>query len=96
MNKLNNLCATNEISNLVVFFFLGGPMDHGGPMPMGSDFGGMPSEPGQFLPQQGPGPDMMPGSGNGGSGSGRGGSPEFMSPGNFADNPQQLNEGLVW
>lgn len=71
-------------------------MDHGGPIPMGSDFGGMPSEPGQFLPQQGPGPDMMPGAGNGGSGGGRGGSPEFMSPGNFSDNPQQLNEGLVW
>ncbi|KAJ8967051.1 hypothetical protein NQ314_003168 [Rhamnusium bicolor] len=69
----------------------GGPMDHGGPMPMGGDFGGMPSEQGQFMPQQGPGPDMMQGNGGG-----RGGSPEFMSPGNFSDNPQQLNEGLVW
>lgn len=57
-------------------------------MPMGGDFGGIPSEQGQFLPQQ-PGPDqLMQG--------GRGGSPEFMSPGNFSDNQQQLNEGLVW
>lgn len=71
------------------FFLIGGPMDHGGPMPMSSDFGGMPNEPSQFLQQQ-PGPEqMMPGGG-------RGGSPEFMSPGNFSDNPQQLNEGLVW
>lgn len=70
-------------------------MDHSGPIPMSGDFGGMPSEQGQFLAQQGPGPDMMPG-GNSGSGSGRGGSPEFMSPGNFSDNNQQLNEGLVW
>lgn len=63
-------------------------MDHGGPMQMGGDFAGMPNEQGQFLPQQ-PGPDqMMPG--------GRGGSPEFMSAGNFSDNQQQLNEGLVW
>lgn len=65
-------------------------MDHG-PMNMSADFGGMPSEGGgQFLPQQ-PGPEQMMG-GNGG----RGGSPEFMSPGSFSDNPQQLNEGLVW
>ncbi|CAG9854581.1 unnamed protein product [Phyllotreta striolata] len=72
----------------------GGPMDHG-PLPLGAgDFGGLPNEQGQFMGQQGPGPDMMPG--NGGSGGGRGGSPEFMSPGNFSDNQQQLNEGLVW
>ncbi|XP_044260380.1 LIM/homeobox protein Lhx5 isoform X1 [Tribolium madens] len=68
----------------------GGPMDHGGPMNMAGDFGTMPNEQGQFMPQQ-PGPEqMMPGNG------GRGGSPEFMSPGSFSDNPQQLNEGLVW
>ncbi|CAG9815094.1 unnamed protein product, partial [Phaedon cochleariae] len=78
-------------------FGYGGPMDHGGPIPMGGgEF--MPGEPGQFMAQGGPGgpggggPDMMPG-GGGGRG---GGSPEFMSPGGFADNPQQLNEGLVW
>lgn len=71
-------------------------MDHGGPMPMGGDFGGMPGqEGGQFMPQQ-PGPDQMMPGGPGGQGGGRGGSPEFMSPGNFSDNPQQLNEGLVW
>ncbi|XP_050316204.1 LIM/homeobox protein Lhx5 isoform X1 [Anthonomus grandis grandis] len=73
-----------------------GPMDHGGPMPMGADFGGMPGqEGGQFMPQP-PGPDQMMPGGPGGQGGGRGGSPEFMSPGNFSDNPQQLNEGLVW
>ncbi|XP_065172853.1 LIM/homeobox protein Lhx1 [Atheta coriaria] len=80
----------------------GGPMEHG-PLPMGSDFVGMPSEQG-FLPQGGPqGPDGLmggggngPGGGGGGGGGNRGGSPEFMSPGSFADNPQQLNEGLVW
>lgn len=74
----------------------GGPMDHGGgPMPMGGgDFGPMSNEQGQFLSQQPGGPDqMMQGGGGGG---GRGGSPEFMSPGTFSDNPQQLNEGLVW
>ncbi|CAH1382149.1 LIM/homeobox protein Lhx5 isoform X2 [Tenebrio molitor] len=67
----------------------GGPMDHG-PMNMGGEFGAMPGEQGQFMPQQ-PGPEQMM-QGNGG----RGGSPEFMSPGSFSDNPQQLNEGLVW
>ncbi|XP_063927234.1 LIM/homeobox protein Lhx5 isoform X1 [Zophobas morio] len=67
----------------------GGPMDHG-PMNMGGEFAGMPGEQGQFMPQQ-PAPEqMMQGGG------GRGGSPEFMSPGSFSDNPQQLNEGLVW
>lgn len=67
-------------------------MEHGGPMPMGGDFGGMGADQGQFMPQQqGPAPDqMMQGGGP------RGGSPEFMSPGSFSDNPQQLNEGLVW
>lgn len=70
----------------------GGPMEHG-PIPMGSDFGGMGGE-GPFMAQQGgPGPEMMQG---GGSGGGRGGSPEFMSPGSFSDNPSQINEGLVW
>lgn len=67
-------------------------MDHGGgPMPMGGEFGAMGNEQGQFLSQQ-PGPDQM----MQGGGGGRGGSPEFMSPGTFSDNPQQLNEGLVW
>lgn len=66
-------------------------MEHGGPMPMGGEFGGMTNEPGAFLPQQGPGPEQMMQSGGG-----RGGSPEFMSPGAFSDQPQQLNEGLVW
>ncbi|KAF7286292.1 hypothetical protein GWI33_006165 [Rhynchophorus ferrugineus] len=71
----------------------GGPMDHG-PMPMTGDFGGMTgAEGGQFMPQQ---PDQMMPGGQGNQGGGRGGSPEFMSPGNFSDNPQQLNEGLVW
>ncbi|KAG5888691.1 hypothetical protein JTB14_026259 [Gonioctena quinquepunctata] len=69
----------------------GGPMEHSGPIPMGAgDFGGVPNDQSQFMPQQGPGPDMMQGNGNG-----RGGSPEFMSS-NFSDNPQQLSEGLVW
>lgn len=63
-------------------------MDH--PMPMGGDFGGMPGEQGPFMPQQPGQEQMMPGSGA------RGGSPEFMTTGNFSDNPQQLNEGLVW
>lgn len=63
-------------------------MDHGGPMQMTGEFGAMSNEQTQFMPQQ-PGPEqLMQG--------GRGGSPEFMSPGNFSDNPQQLNEGLVW
>ncbi|XP_044763435.1 LIM/homeobox protein Lhx5 isoform X2 [Coccinella septempunctata] len=66
----------------------GGPMDHG-PMPMGGDFGGIPGEQGQFM-QQGPPDQMMQGNG------GRGSSPEFMTSGGFADNQQQLNEGLVW
>lgn len=71
-------------------------MDHG-PMPMGGDFGGIANEQSQFMGQQ-PGPEqMMQGNGGGGGGGGRGGgSPEFMSPGSFSDNPQQLNEGLVW
>lgn len=70
-------------------------MEHGGPMPMGGDFGGMGGDQGPFMAQQGgPGPEqMMQGGGGGG---GRGGSPEFMSPGSFSDNPTQINEGLVW
>lgn len=74
----------------VLVLLSGGPMDHGGPIPMGADFGGIPNEQTQFLQQQ-PGPEQMMQAGGG-----RGGSPEFMSPGNFSDNPQQLNEGLVW
>ncbi|XP_056633134.1 LIM/homeobox protein Lhx5 [Diorhabda carinulata] len=76
----------------MTFAQAGGPMDHG-PMPMSAgDFSAMANEQGQFMGQPGPGPDMMQGN----NGGGRGGSPEFMSSGNFSDNPQQLNEGLVW
>lgn len=66
-------------------------MDHGGPMNLGGEFGQMGGEPGQFMGQQ-PTPEQM----MQGGGGARGGSPEFMSPGSFSDNPQQLNEGLVW
>lgn len=84
--------------------FAGGPMDHGGPIPMVSDFGALTPD-SSFLSQPGGpgggpggsaggGPDhVMGGSGGGGP---RGGSPEFMNSGNFSEPQNMQNEGLVW
>ncbi|XP_018329138.1 LIM/homeobox protein Lhx5 [Agrilus planipennis] len=76
----------------------GGPMEHGGPLPIGGEFGSMAGDQSQFMSQQGPSPEhqMMSTNGTSGGRGGGSGSPEFMSPGSFTDNPQQLNEGLVW
>ncbi|CAH1981582.1 unnamed protein product [Acanthoscelides obtectus] len=84
---------------------MGGDFGPNGPNGPGGGPGGMPGgDGGQFMGGAG---DMMPpggGPNNGGAGNGRGGSPEFMAAaaaaaaaaGGFTDNPQQLNEGLVW
>ncbi|KAL1403175.1 hypothetical protein pipiens_005775 [Culex pipiens pipiens] len=76
----------------------GGPMDHSGPIPMVSDFGGMTPET-NFLGQ----PNGPPGNaaGLGGPpenmiGGPRPGSPEFMTSGNFSEPQNMQNEGLVW
>lgn len=71
-------------------------MDHSGPIPMVNEFAGMTPE-GNFMNQPGPGQ----GAGNGGGpdhilGGQRGGSPEFMSSGNFSEPQNMQNEGLVW
>lgn len=84
-------------------------MDHAGPIPMVSDFGGMTPD-SSFMNQ----PSGPPGNGGGtggaggnggsngpehllGSGGGpRGGSPEFMTSGNFSEPQNMQNEGLVW
>lgn len=81
--------------------FAGGPMDHGGPIPMVSDFGALTPD-SSFLNQPG-GPGGGPGGsgsehvmgGSGGNGA-RGGSPEFMNSGNFSEPQNMQNEGLVW
>lgn len=91
--------------------FAGGPMDHGGPIPMVSDFGALTPD-SSFLNQPGgpggggggPGgsasggpPDHVMGAGGvGGGGGPRGGSPEFMNSGNFSEPQNMQNEGLVW
>lgn len=63
-------------------------MDHSGSMPMVNDFGGMTPE-ASFLNQPN-GPPVT-----GGANPERGGSPEFMSTGNFSES-SSINEGLVW
>lgn len=76
-------------------FKTGGPMDHGGPIPIG-DFGMSPDA--GYL-NQSPGAGMNAANnaehiiGNGP----RGNSPsEFMSNGNFSEPQNMQNEGLVW
>lgn len=69
----------------------GGPMDHGGPIPMVNDFGGLTPD-SSFLNQPG-----GPGGGSDHLLNGpRGGSPEFMNSGNFSEPQNMQNEGLVW
>lgn len=78
-------------------------MDHSGPIPMVSDFGGMTPDssfmnqpsgpPGSNLGNGSGGPDHLLGSGIDGP---RSGSPEFMSSGNFSEPQNMQNEGLVW
>lgn len=72
-------------------------MDHAGPIPMVNEFGGMTPE-ANFLNQ----PNAPP---NGASGTNsdmlgpngqRGGSPEFLSSGNFSEPPNMQNETMVW
>lgn len=77
-------------------------MDHAGPIPMVSDFGGLTPEsnfmnqsPGHGGPGNGPGslanPDHIIGGPRGNS------SPsEFMSAANFSEPQNMQNEGLVW
>lgn len=69
-------------------------MDHSGPIPMVNDFGGLTPSESNFLSQQG-GPGSGPDHILGGGGP-RGGSPEFMSSGNFSEPQNMQNEGLVW
>lgn len=75
-------------------------MDHAGPIPMVSDFGGMTPE-ANFLnqPNGPPGnpnaPDHILGAGSTGP-QPRSGSPEFMNSGNFSEASNMQNEGLVW
>ena len=85
---------------------LGGPMDHTGPIPMVNDFGGMTPESAFMNQPTGPpgnnGPQGTilggPGGVNGGTEHmmGRGGSPEFMSPGNFTEPQNMQSEQMVW
>lgn len=66
-------------------------MDHGGPIPMVNDFGGLTPD-SSFLNQPG-----GPGGGSDHLLNGpRGGSPEFMNSGNFSEPQNMQNEGLVW
>lgn len=77
---------------LGLFLLSGGPMDHSGPIPMVGDFGMTPES--SFMGQQsgppGNGPEHMLGGPRGG------GSPEFMTSGNFSEPQNMQNEGLVW
>lgn len=82
-----------------IFFLLGGPMDHAGPIPMVNEFSLTPES--NFINQaggqtvnnasNGPPPDHIMGAGGP-----RSGSPEFMSSGNFSEPQNMQNEGLVW
>ncbi|XP_059608213.1 LIM/homeobox protein Lhx1 [Phlebotomus argentipes] len=85
----------------------GGPMDHAGPIPMVSEFGGMTPDSGFMGQPTGPpggnggagGPGGGPGGGAGAGdmlGGPRGGSPEFLSAGNFSEPQNMQNEQLVW
>lgn len=77
-------------------------MDHNGPIPMVNEFNGMTPD-GGFMNQGGGGPGG-PGVNQNGGGPGndhmlggpRGGSPEFLSNGNFSEPQNMQNEGLVW
>lgn len=78
-------------------------MDHAGPIPMVTDFGGMTPE-SAFMNQ----PSGPPGNGAGPQGSvlgngsehmmggHRGGSPEFMGSGNFSEPQNMQSEQMVW
>lgn len=82
-------------------------MDHSGPIPMVNDFGGMTPE-SAFMnqpsgpPGNGSGPQgtILGGPGVNGNGSdhmmGRGGSPEFMTTGNFSEPQNMQSEQMVW
>lgn len=83
-------------------------MDHAGPIPMVSEFAGMTPDSGFMSQPTGPpggnggagGPGGGPGGGAGGGGDmlggPRGGSPEFLSAGNFSEPQNMQNEQLVW
>lgn len=81
-------------------------MDHSGPIPMVNEFGGMTPDSGFMGQPTGPPGNAGPGgvlgnvNGNGPEhmlgGPRGGGSPEFMSSGNFSEPQNMQNEQLVW
>lgn len=84
-------------------------MDHAGPIPMVNDFGGMTPDSAFMNQPSGPpggngaGPQGTVLGGPGVNGNGpdhmmghRGGSPEFMSAGNFSEPQNMQNEQMVW
>lgn len=77
-------------------------MDHAGPIPMVNDFGGMTPE-SAFMnqpsgpPGTGPQGTILGVNGNGSDHMmGRGGSPEFMTTGNFSEPQNMQSEQMVW